>query len=59
MQVRKDRGPGGAQLMGELPLGDLVTFEYSFWYRGEGTAAFSLAHLENGKVVPTKDGADG
>ena len=57
VQVRKDRGPGGAQLMGELPLGDLVTFEYSFWYRGAGTAAFSLAHLENGKVVPTKDGA--
>lgn len=54
-RVFKERGPGGAQLMGSLELDDAQPKMLSFWYRGGGTAAWSLQKRDGKKLVPVKN----
>ena len=54
-RLRKERKPGGAQLMGSIPIEGVEAFELRFWYRGGGNFGIGYSHLENGREVSTMD----
>jgi hypothetical protein len=56
-RIHKECGPGGSQMIGRIPMEGIDTFEFSFWYKGSGTVAFSFACEDGKKDTPVLSGA--